>query len=258
MGLLSGLKGFFSWEYAQLDGARPLSAAEQRGLAMGAVYAADMALPMNALTARANVATAAKLLDQAWDVRVPDDVMPTYAYLLEHGHREYYAYVAPLVERLKQELTNSSSSATQRARAKELEESVPAGAVERGLDPGRALGYYTGWGASYFARGHAELVSPLPASIVAWDAARVVHVSRLMFDAGLVDERTAFEAIAQAVDLSRPAYSSWREFGQAFVVGRAFWTCFGTGRPDASSGSLGRKVDQLLEKEGSPWLTVPW
>ena len=257
MGLLSGLKGFFSWEYTQLEGARPLSAAEQRGLAMGAVYAADMALPMNALTAQASVAIAAKLLDQAWDVRVPDDVMPTYANLLERGHREYYAYVAPLVERLKKEFTNSYSS-TQRAWAKELEESVPAGAVERGLDPGRALGYYKGWSASYFAGGHAELVSPLPTSIVAWDAARVVHVSRLMIDAGLVDERTAYEAIAQAVDLSRPAYASWREFGQAFVVGRAFWTSFGDGRPDPTSGSLGRKVDQLLEKQGSPWLTVPW
>jgi hypothetical protein len=257
VGFLSGLKGLFSLEYNVAENARPLSPIEQRGMALGAVYAANMCLPMNALTTEQPHRTVTSMLENAWGVRGPADVEPTYADLLQVGHRGYYAVVNPFLERVKHEMATKKFSARRKA-LQAIEDEVRQTAAGVGLDPETTLGYYTGWSRSFYSGGHDEFPSTLPASISAWDAARVVHVSRMLRDAGLVSEDDAFAAIGQAVELSRPDYSSWREFGEAFVVGRSFWTAYGDGQVDKDSGTFLRDVNQLLEKEGSPWLTVPW
>ncbi|MDQ0425167.1 DUF1266 domain-containing protein [Cellulomonas iranensis] len=252
MGFLSSLKSFFSSSFHTLEGARPLSDAEQRGLALGAVHAAEGSLPMNALTMEADQRTAARLLAGAWDVHGPQDVENTYAFLLTEGHRGYYAVVGPAVEAtFEQRLGRRESE----AKADE----VAAQAAARGLDGARAREWYLGWLAAAKVGGHGELVDPLPASIVAWDAARVVHVSRLLVDAGFVDEARAYAAIAQAVDLARPAYASWKDFGDAFCVGRAFWKASNMRDPlDSEIGKFTSATRSLLEQEDSPWLTVRW
>jgi hypothetical protein len=252
MGFLSSLKKVFSFEFRQLEGARPLTPAEQRGLALGAVYAAEGALPVNALTMEADQRTAAKLLAGAWDVRTPDDAETTYTFLLTQGHRGYYAVVQPAVAatldgRLGRKETMAKGDA------------VRDEATARGLDGQKAYEWYMGWTTSAKIGGQGQLVDPLPASIAAWDAARVVHVSRLLRDAQLVDEARAFAAIEQAVEMSRPAYGSWKEFGDAFVVGRAFWKASDLRNPvDSDLSSFAGAVDNLLTKDGSPWLTTRW
>ncbi len=252
MGFMSALKKFLSSSYVTVEGARPLSPAEQRGLALGAVYAGEGGLPMNALTMQADQRTAAKLLAGAWDVHGPQDVETTYEFLLTEGHRGYYAVVGPAVE-----ATFAQRLGRRETEAKAQEVAAQAGA--RGLDGARAQEWYYGWLASAKVGGHGELVDPLPASVVAWDAARVVHVSRLLVDAGYVDETRAFAAITQAVDLSRPAYASWQEFGDAFCVGRAFWKAANMRNPvDNEIGAFTGATRTLLTAEDSPWLTVRW
>lgn len=252
MGLFDTIKAMFTTSFVTLEGAPTPTPAQDRALALGAVYAAEGRLPMNAPTMEADPRTAQKLLSGAWDVNGPDDVDGAYAYLLHQGHRGYYALVAPRVDEV---------FASRGGRALQQQHLARIGqeAVERGLDPARAERWYTGWTGSAVAGGHAALPDPLPTSIVAWDAARVVHLSRLLLDAGLVTPDRAWAAMGEAVELARPAYGGWEEFGRAFVVGRAFWTA-GTSR-NPVDGDITRfdgAVDDLLKVDGSPWLRLAY
>lgn len=252
MGLFDKLKSMFSSDFVTLEGAPALTPEQDRALALGAVYAAEGHLPMNAPTAEADPATAQKLLSGAWDVNGPDDVDGAYAFLLHQGHRGYYALVSPRVDEV-------FASRNGRALQGEHQARIAQEAAERGLDPARAQQWYVGWTGAAAVGGHASLPEPLPASIVAWDAARVVHLSRLLLDAGLVAPDRAWEAMGEAVGLARPAYRGWEEFGRAFVVGRAFWTAGTSRNPvDGDIDAFNGAVDDLLKVEGSPWLRLPY
>lgn len=254
MGLFGKLKSMFSVEFITVEGAPALTPARDRALALGAVYAAEGHLPVNAPTTEADPGTAQKLLAGAWDVHGPDDVDGAYAFLLHQGHRGYYALVQPRVDEVFAAPGRGQAPLQREHRARLGQE-----AVARGLEPERADRWYVGWTSSAVSGGHGELPDPLPASIVAWDAARVVHLSRLLLDAGLVTPERAWAAMEEAVELARPAYAGWEEFGRAFVTGRAFWTA-GTGRSpvDTEVGAFNRAVDRLLKDDGSPWLRLAY
>lgn len=105
----------------------------------------------------------------------------------------------------------------------------------------------------------AELPDPLPSSIYGWDIARLVHVSRLAFDAQYITEDEAFAHIARAVESSRPAFASWAEFGDSFITGRAFWASQDVRQPiDPDIHDFQDAIKNLHKTEGSPWLTLSW
>jgi hypothetical protein len=249
VGLFSKLKDLFTFQFEVLEDAPVLTPDQDRALAVGAVYAAEGGLPINAPT-MTDPKTAAKLLSGAWDISGPTDVDAVYEFLLHQGHRAYYAIVAPRVE--------EAIAAGRRSRALRDQHKAQAAqdAAARGLDPQRASDWYDYWTASAVAGGHAELVDPLPAGIAAWDAARVVQLSRLLLDAGYVTPERAWSAMSEAAEMSRPAYSSWKEFGDAFVVGRAFWSAGNRNPIDQDVRKFKDAVDNLLTTEGSPWLRL--
>ncbi|MGW9417067.1 DUF1266 domain-containing protein [Cellulosimicrobium funkei] len=257
MGLFDKLKEMFSTTadlYAKED-APALTPAQQRGLALGAVYAVEGVLPINALTVEADARTAAKPLAAGWDVRGADDVERTYEFLLTQGHRGYYAIAMPKVEEL---YSGRLSRRDAKGAADQHVAQARQEATARGLDPERAVAFYQGWSASAQMGGHGELADPLPPSIAAWDAARVVHVSRLAVDAGFVTPERAWAAIEEAVTMSRPAYASWEQFGDGFLAGRAFWSAGNRTPVDQDLPDFKRAVRRLLDTESSPWRTLSY
>ncbi|KZM78908.1 DUF1266 domain-containing protein [Cellulosimicrobium sp. I38E] len=257
MGLFDKLKDMFSGTadlYAKED-APALTPAQQRGLALGADYAVEGVLPINALTVEADARTAAKPLAAGWDVRGADDVERTYELLLTQGHRGYYAIAMPKVEEL---YSGRLSRRDAKGAAEQHAAQVRQEATARGLDPERAVAFYQGWSASAQVGGHGELADPLPPSIAAWDAARVVHVSRLAVDAGFVAPERAWAAIEEAVVMSRPAYASWAQFGDGFLAGRAFWSAGNRTPVDQDLPDFKRAVRRLLDTESSPWRTLSY
>jgi len=99
-------------------------------------------------------------------------------------------------------------------------------------------------------------------SIAAWDAARVVHVSRFFLDAGYIEPEEAWSAIAEAVAMCRPEYPSWEEFQQGFLAGRAFWQSSSGGYDAMEMGRDYRRFTdcgkQLLTRADSPWSRLAW
>ncbi|NQX26081.1 DUF1266 domain-containing protein [Microbacteriaceae bacterium VKM Ac-2854] len=254
MGLFDKLKKMMSFSFNMQEGAPPLSPEQERGLAVGAIYAAEGHLPINALSMGADARTAAKLLKGAWGVHGPADVPETYAYLFDAGHRGLYELAVPYAMELL-----AASRSEQRSLGRRNVEEVPRRATELGLDPDRAMTAYLNWSGTYSFGMHNDLVDPLPASILAWDMARVVHLSRLLLDAGFVSPEDAWAAVHRASETARAGYGSWQEFGDAFVVGRAFWSSI-TNRDHAGdeTGDFVKAVKELQEQPESPWVRLAW
>jgi hypothetical protein len=98
-------------------------------------------------------------------------------------------------------------------------------------------------------------------SIAAWDAARVVHVSRFIVDAGYLHPDEAWAAIDAAVQMAQPEYPSWEEFQLGFLAGRVFWQSNAGFDAQEISADFRRYTSSgksLLSKPDSPWLRSPW
>ncbi|WP_194924691.1 DUF1266 domain-containing protein [Catenulispora pinisilvae] len=255
MGILGKLKSIVDFGFKVLPDAPPLTERQERGLALGAVYAAGDYLPINALTTAGDPHTAAKILDQSWDVNDAQSARNTYRYLLDGGHRDLYTCVRGYLN-----AGWDLSRADERARIEQATREIPALAMQRGQRPDVALNYFqSGW--QYRASMQWYYPRRIIESIAAWDAARVVHVSRFIVDAGFLDPAEAWAAIDAAVQMARPQYPSWAEFQLGFLAGRVFWA--------ANAGFDGQEIDadyrrytsagkSLLSKPDSPWLRLAW
>ncbi|MDD1386795.1 DUF1266 domain-containing protein [Curtobacterium poinsettiae] len=253
MGLLSTLKNLFSGlGFVVTEGARPLSADEERAIAMGHVYAAEGALPVNVLTMEADARTASKLLTRAWGVSDHNSYLETMRWLRDSGHRTVYPIIAPLVER-------SYSQRLMPKAARALQDEAVTEAVRQGLDAAEVENHYRGWMGSTVMGGQAELPDQLPSSIAAWDCARAVQLSRLAVDAGFTTDTEAFGLLQEFVAISREHHRSWQEFGDAFLTGRAFWSARDAKNPvDQELHKFTYARDNLMKREDSPWQTIAW
>ncbi|GAA1996745.1 DUF1266 domain-containing protein [Catenulispora subtropica] len=257
MGLLDKLKSLLEFSFRVLPDAPPLTAEQERGLALGAMYAADDVLPVNALTTECDPRSAAKILDAGWGVTDATTARDTYAFLLQGGgHRAVYTCVRGYLN-AGWDLTRSD----ERARLEQATREIPAVAAQRGERPDVALRYFN---AAWPQRAMMQWHHPrrIIDSIAAWDAARVVHVSRFILDAGYLDPAEAWSAIAEATAMCRSEYASWEEFQLGFLAGRAFWQSSTGGYDSMEMGRDYRRFTscgkQLLTRVDSPWRRWAW
>jgi hypothetical protein len=259
VGILGKLKSMVDSGFKVLPNAPALTQRQERGLALGAPYAAGDYLPINALTAGtadADTIAAARVLEQSWDVHDAQSARATYRFLLDGGgHRAVYACVRGYLN-----TGWDLSAAEERERVEQATREIPAIAIQRGERPDVALNYFqSAWPSrammqSYYPRRIVE-------SIAAWDAARVVHVSRFIMDAGYLHPDEAWAAIDAAVQMALPEYPSWEEFQLGFLAGQVFWQSNAGFDAQEISADLRRYTSSgksLLSKPDSPWLRSPW
>lgn len=86
--------------------------------------------------------------------------------------------------------------------------------------------------------------------ILAWDIARYVHLVRMCFFAGYLNNDEAWQRLLLAWPLIENKFSSWSEFAQSFLIGRTFWA--GQEDPD-----LKETCERLLGHPASPWRFTP-
>ena len=294
MGILGRLKSMVDSGFRVLPDAPVLTPQQERGLALGAVYAVGDDLPINALTtatanaaviansngnrtangygngngngngiSNANIAVsttdaqaAAKVLDQSWDVHDARSARATYRFLLEEGgHRNVYSCVRSYLN-----AGWDLSRADERVRVELATREIPAIAIQRGERPDVALNYFQ---SAWPSRAMMQWYYPrrIIESIAAWDAARVVHVSRFIVDAGYLHPDEAWVAIDAAVQMALPEYPSWEEFQLGFLAGRVFWQCnvgFDTQEVSSDYRRYTSGGKSLLSRADSPWLRLPW
>ena len=88
-------------------------------------------------------------------------------------------------------------------------------------------------------------------ALLAWDAIRVVFLARCCFAVGYLDEPTLWAAVRGAIQLARPRFRSWQEWGRSFAAGRAIWS-------GGESSYYETVVEKLLSEPKSVWNRVPW
>jgi hypothetical protein len=87
--------------------------------------------------------------------------------------------------------------------------------------------------------------------ILAWDTGRLVFVARCSFDAGYIEEQTAWKYIREAYRLTAQEYSSWRELATAYLIGRGMW-----GGESMMLDGLYGVAEDCLDDENTPWKTT--
>jgi hypothetical protein len=91
--------------------------------------------------------------------------------------------------------------------------------------------------------------------ILGWDLIRFIFLCRWGYAAGYLTQQEAWDTMIPAARALRHSFTSWRELGENYTIGRQFWD------PDehVTSGYFLRKAfDRLLSDPESPWNRVPW
>ncbi|UYL09178.1 DUF1266 domain-containing protein [Bdellovibrio sp. SKB1291214] len=97
--------------------------------------------------------------------------------------------------------------------------------------------------AQWFQRTLRFLKEP---GILGWDAARFVHLARLSFVAGYMDDNEAWAEILKMAPIADGKFDNWMEFSQSFLIGRTFWS--------GSEDPVVKKIcERLLGHPASPW-----
>ncbi|HMI91411.1 MAG TPA: DUF1266 domain-containing protein [Polyangiales bacterium] len=96
------------------------------------------------------------------------------------------------------------------------------------------------------ARVPSDALPAVQRALLAWDASRLIHVARLCFFAGYIDEATAWLHVRAAAALIAPHFRTYADFGRAFLEGRAL--SVGQSEP-----ALDAAVASLEKEASSPW-----
>lgn len=87
--------------------------------------------------------------------------------------------------------------------------------------------------------------------ILAWDAARYIHLARLSYIAGYLEDNEAWAEILKLAPITEGHFHNWMEFAQSFLIGRTFWS----GNDDPTMKAI---CERLLGHPASPWQFFAW
>lgn len=87
--------------------------------------------------------------------------------------------------------------------------------------------------------------------ILAWDAARYVHLIRLCFVVGFLSDDEAWSEVLKLAPIVEGKFDSWMEFAQSFLIGRTFWS-------GADDPQVKMICEKLLGHPASPWQFFDW
>ncbi len=173
-----------------------------------------------------------EMLAEMWDVKDGESALQTVGLLRARGLRTGFAALAGILK-----IGNCS-----------VEEAVRLhrSGLESAGEPAPAPGV---------AANQVKIVKLTSASlgeagILGWDLARLVHLVRMSFIAGYIDDATAWAEVSSLAEF-RPRFTHWSGFHQSFLAGRQFWS----GARDPGLEECG---ERLLNHPYSPWVRFPW
>jgi len=160
-----------------------------------------------------------------WNVHNREELLSALAWIEEGGHRQQFTELGEHASRMDQAEFNQM--------------------VAR-LDPEQA-------NSLTVARRYYQQLSEQ--SLIGWDYARYISLCRWGFLVGYLSEEEAWQRIMPAASILQRSFSSWRELGENYLIGREFWSLAQTQK----DGQRMRAVYvRLLNDSSSPWNRIPW
>jgi hypothetical protein len=92
-------------------------------------------------------------------------------------------------------------------------------------------------------------------SLVGWDFCRYIYLCRKGYYLGYLNEGEAWYLIMPKARLLQQAFDSWKDLGENYLIGRAFWSLE---RTRTSGWYFYEAYKRLLEEPDSPWNMIPW
>jgi hypothetical protein len=241
-----------------------LAVDDQRALLVGLINGEQITSYYNSLTTGLPRGQMRQNLQEYYDVASPEGAVATLDWLLNEGHRAIFNDILPIIgtvtgmdarreaiyalynARLQQAAEEAAGDEEKIERAKAKCEEDCAQAVDFG---NKLKGIMNG------ARGKDPFVPfserNVGRGILAWDMGRLVTVARSAFDAGYIDEPTAWDYIRRGWQLAAQEYATWEELTTAYLIGRGTWG----GDTLMLNGMYGIANDCLTD-EKSPWKTL--
>jgi hypothetical protein len=93
------------------------------------------------------------------------------------------------------------------------------------------------------------------AGVLGWDYGRYIFLCRCAAATDLISEEEAWNLMLKAAKLAKKAYSSWREYGLAYIAGRQTW--LSNISSDSAEDQLAR-IKPLIIDKNSPWNILDW
>ena len=205
---------------------QPRSRAQERwALAASAILSTYNHEPLDTLSSRDSVVEARRLLQNSWDISNREDLLKTLDWIDQGGHRQLF---------------NALGSRAANLSPDELAKAASRLGAEDANSVMVAHQYYEKYSTQ---------------SIAAWDYARYINVCRWSVAAGYISEEEAWPRVMHAAQILQQTFTSWKEFGENYLVGREFWSL----RQTRIDGQAMRAVYQgLLNRPASPWNRIPW
>ena len=265
--MFSKVKFFFrtlsSKHFRENPKAPQLTDADKRALLVGLINGEQVTACYNSLATGLGKGHLRPELYKWYGIVYPKDAISILDWFLAEGHRTIFNAIWPIMK------TVTDAQARQEAILALYNERFRQAAAQAGSDSeinSIKEQYETEYAkAAEFCNNLTELMNGPRANdpfvafneknidngILAWDMGRLVTVTRCAFDAGYIDEQTAWDYIRKAWQLASEEYSTWDELGVAYLIGRGMWS--------GDSFTLIGMYDfteRCLKDENSPWKTI--
>jgi ankyrin repeat protein len=222
----SGAGALSSAPFDATSSNQPRSRTQERwALAASAILSTYNQEPLDTISSGDSVLEERRFLQNSWEISNHDDLLKTLEWIDQGGHRQLFSALGARAANLSPD---------------ELSRAVSHLGPEDANSVVIAHRYYEKYSSK---------------SITAWDYARYINVCRWGVAAGYISEEEAWPRVMHAAQILQQTFTSWREFGENYLVGREFWSL----RQTKIDGQAMRAVYQgLLNRPGSPWNRIPW
>ncbi len=166
-------------------------------------------------------------LVQWWSIHSRDDLLAALEWLDQEGHRKTWddeaAYLASL-----------SQAQLQQVQSEAAKDPETKHQIEMVLKYAPTLG---------------------SKSLKGWDLSRYICLCRWGYLCGYLDEEEAWKHIMPVAAKLQATFSSWKELGENYLIGREFWSYEETKR---SGDAISRVYQGLVDNSYGPWQFNKW
>ena len=216
----------------------PLTPAQQFAIAGGGHLTVVNEASFNALETGMSPEQHASLPDW-WGITNRDTALGALNGLLDSGHRDYYRLIVEVLDNFPPDEWDRQLRAVRRQHTIHRDLVQYKNNLLLGFRELRNKGFL----------GPDERVE----FVSAYDYSRAINVARWCHDLGYITTEETWQVIMQSAKQLQYAYSSWRDMGAAYLLGRYMW---GANEFDMSDSEAA--IRMLLTDPNSPWQTIDW